>query len=216
MRVTRLKMQVDALGGPDDSAWRNVPGDSAVLVPTPAGLQPTGYAVARAENMTYGATRRIAVKAAHDGTQIAFRLEWLDPAPNERRLDNGDFADAVAMLFPLNENAPLMMGAPEAPVELWYWRADRPAHARSDTATGIGTSKIIDANAIAASAVRRDGRWTVVLRRALRTKRPASESVQITPGAVVRVAFAVWDGGNRERAGIKAFSPGWLQLTIEG
>ncbi|MBK8309158.1 MAG: hypothetical protein IPL00_19195 [Gammaproteobacteria bacterium] len=50
--------------------------------------------------------------------------------------ENTDFPDAVAMLFPLAENAPLFMGTPEAPVNLWYWRADHPSRARSDIATG--------------------------------------------------------------------------------
>ena len=35
-------------------------------------------------------------------------------------------------------------------------------------------------------------------------------------GAAALVSFlAVWEGGNLERAGIKAFSPAWLELEIE-
>ena len=34
----------------------------------------------------------------------------------------------------------------------------------------------------------------------------AAESVQIVPGQTLRTTFAVWEGGNLERAGIKAFA----------
>ena len=40
--------------------------------------------------------------------------------------------------------------------------------------------------------------------------------VEFAPGARTKVAFAVWNGSNGERAGIKAFSQTWLSLKIEG
>jgi DMSO reductase family type II enzyme heme b subunit len=39
--------------------------------------------------------------------------------------------------------------------------------------------------------------------------------VSLTPGTASKVAFAVWQGGNQERAGIKAFSPDWQELQID-
>ena len=35
-------------------------------------------------------------------------------------------------------------------------------------------------------------------------------------GGSTKVAFAVWEGGSGERAGIKAFSKQWRELTLEG
>jgi hypothetical protein len=40
-------------------------------------------------------------------------------------------------------------------------------------------------------------------------------AMQFTAGQAFRTTFAVWDGGNLERAGIKAFSPSWLELTLD-
>ncbi len=42
-------------------------------------------------------------------------------------------------------------------------RADRPTHARGDTAAGIGTSRIVDETSISARGGYRDGRWSVVI-----------------------------------------------------
>jgi hypothetical protein len=39
--------------------------------------------------------------------------------------------------------------------------------------------------------------------------------VEFTGGQALRATFAVWDGGNLERAGIKAFSPSWLEMNLE-
>ncbi|MBK8309159.1 MAG: hypothetical protein IPL00_19200 [Gammaproteobacteria bacterium] len=55
----------------------------------------------------------------------------------------------------------------------------------------------------------------VVIRRALQVQADRMTGIQFTPGQVLRSAFAVWDGGNQERAGIKAFSPAWLDLKLE-
>jgi len=53
--------------------------------------------------------------------------------------------------------------------------------------------------------------WRVVYKRALQTSDP--NDVQFKSGAAVPVAFAVWDGQNVERDGMKAIST-WFSLQI--
>ena len=215
MLIKRLSIGAEELDDPAADIWRSAPGETVALMPAPAALQPTRYITTKWQNQVYGQTKNVAVKALHNAQDIAFRLEWQDPTKNEQRAENTDFPDAVALLFPLSDNAPLFMGAEGAPVNLWYWRADHPSRARSDTATGIGTSRIVDGESLSARSAHQDGRWSVVIRRALQVQADAMSAIQFTPGQVLRSAFAVWDGGNQERAGIKAFSPAWLDLKLE-
>ncbi|MEY4529052.1 MAG: hypothetical protein RL768_2771 [Nitrospirota bacterium] len=53
--------------------------------------------------------------------------------------------------------------------------------------------------------------WRVVVTRALKT--PDTNDVQLTPGSTIPVAFAVWDGTNVERNGMKAIST-WFSLRF--
>lgn len=53
--------------------------------------------------------------------------------------------------------------------------------------------------------------WRVVMKRALSTSDP--NDVQFKPGASVPVAFAVWDGANVERNGMKGIST-WFTLKL--
>ncbi len=53
------------------------------------------------------------------------------------------------------------------------------------------------------------------MRRTLSVDKEAASAIQIAPGQTLRTTFAVWEGSNLERAGIKAFSPAWLELEIE-
>lgn len=215
MLVKRMDVNGDVLGDPAAGIWNMAKGETVALMQAPVAMQPTKYIVAKWKDQPYGQTKSLMVKALRNADEIAFRLEWLDPTKNEQRIENTDFPDAAAMLFPLSEDAPLFMGMEGAPVNLWYWRADHPTRARSDVATGIGTSRVVDDTSISAHAVHGNGRWAVVLRRALRVEKEAASAIQIAPAQTLRTTFAVWEGGNLERAGIKAFSPAWLELKIE-
>jgi hypothetical protein len=41
-------------------------------------------------------------------------------------------------------------------------------------------------------------------------------TAQLEPGQETGFGVAIWEGSNRERAGIKAFSGDWKPLIIEG
>ncbi|MBP8924631.1 MAG: hypothetical protein KBG75_02120 [Pseudomonadales bacterium] len=215
MQIKRLSIAAGELDDPGADVWRSVTGETVALMQAPPAMQPARYITTKWQNQPYGQTAKVAVKALHNAQDIAFRLEWQDPTKNEQRAENTDFPDAVALLFPLAENASLFMGTPEAPVSLWHWRADHPTRARCDIATGIGTSRVMEGESLSARSTHQDGRWSVVIRRALQVQADPMTAIQFTPGQVLRSAFAVWEGGNQERAGIKAFSPAWLDLKLE-
>jgi hypothetical protein len=99
---------------PDAAYWRSVPKGAIALTAQPM-INP------RPERTT---TEQLVVQAVHDGTTIAFRLEWSDPDRSEAG-KLGAFSDALAIEFPVKPggNTPVMMGAPELPVHIYHWRA---------------------------------------------------------------------------------------------
>jgi hypothetical protein len=99
---------------PDAAYWKTVPRGAIALTAQPM-IAP------RPETTT---TQAVVVQAIHDGTTIAFRLQWKDREPSHAgRL--GEFSDALALQFPTQAGAatPVMMGAPDLPVHIFHWRA---------------------------------------------------------------------------------------------
>jgi DMSO reductase family type II enzyme heme b subunit len=161
-----------------------------------------------------GTVEEARLAAIHDGTHLAFRLEWASPSESRTPGDNDEFPDAAAILLPVSEEASVMtMGAPGAPVNAWYWRGDSDG-GRNVIAEGIGSSRTVDQTAVRTSSLWKDGRWQIVLSRAMRID--ALEPVATPqPGQTTGFAIAIWDGSNGERAGIKAFSGDWRELRID-
>jgi DMSO reductase family type II enzyme heme b subunit len=90
----------------------------------------------------------------------------------------------------------------------------RRSPVESLNATGVGT---ITSQPPEAQVVKGEGRWTggkwrVVMVRSLKTGSP--RDAQLEPGQTTAVAFAVWDGAQRDRDGQKAVSV-WQKLSIE-
>jgi mono/diheme cytochrome c family protein len=81
-------------------------------------------------------------------------------------------------------------------------------------ARGFGTFKSRPAGAqtVRGQGVWRDGSWSVVFIRDLKAK--DAEDVKLAPGRPVPIAFAVWDGQNRDRNGRKVVS-NWHRLVLE-
>ncbi len=80
-------------------------------------------------------------------------------------------------------------------------------------AEGFGTVTFQPAQAqnVGGSGVWDSGRWSVVVRRTLRSRDRGDAS--LSPGVVIPIAFAVWDGDARDRDGAKAVST-WYELSI--
>jgi mono/diheme cytochrome c family protein len=90
----------------------------------------------------------------------------------------------------------------------------RRSPVESLNATGLGTltSQPVAEQVVGGDGRWTDGRWRVVIVRALRTDSP--RDAQLAPGESSAVAFAVWDGARRDRDGQKAVSV-WQRLVIE-
>ena len=212
MRVKRVEVDSKALLDPTAPQWQDVGSEAAAMGATPADNQNSRYAQRWAQERPYGKLGSLSVRSAHDGKDIAFLLEWADPTQNVDFLD-GKSPDGAGILFPLKGDAPLAsMGSESQPVNAWFWRADLGEAAENLTATGLGTLERAGNGPIFGGSKWEGGTWRVVLARPLAA---GEHSVQLEAGKSVKVAFAVWDGGLGERAGLKSFSQGWLDLELE-
>jgi DMSO reductase family type II enzyme heme b subunit len=214
VRIRRVTATADKLLDVDGPAWAGLESRMIELIPAPVSL-----AVAVSPYMVlsqdHGKVKRLRARIAHDGETLSVRLSWADPHKDDRIADLDRFVDGAAVLFPLLGDAnPLTMGDENLPVNAWLWRADR-AEPFDVIARGFSTSRRrpSDSSGLVASGVHRDGEWVVVFQRPLQ---PADgEFVGFAPGGPAKIAFAVWEGSNAERAGQKAVSGAFLDLTLD-
>jgi DMSO reductase family type II enzyme heme b subunit len=215
MRAKRVDVDTKVLLDPTASQWQDVPGEAVAMGPTPAEKQNSRYAQLWAQERPYGKLGRLSVRSAHNGQDIAFLLEWADPTQNVDFLD-GKSPDGTSILFPLKGDAPLVtMGSEGQPVNAWFWRADLGDAAQNLTAGGLGTVETATDGQIGARSKWEGGTWRVALARPLAVGGQTEHAVQLEAGKSVKVAFAAWDGGLGERAGLKSFSKEWLKLELE-
>lgn len=187
--------------------------------------------------------RTIAVRSVHNGSDIAFLLEWQDNTQNDK-LTPGVFRDGVAIALPLG-NAPAFfcMGQLDHYLNIWHWKADwqsdidrrkakeqergrqggvrrfeviprRPSSVEDLIGGGFSTlTSKMSQGRVQGDGEWEKGFWRVVMRRPLKQVDPENEA-RLEPGWIQSIAFAVWNGENQERNGQKAIAP-WLQLSIE-
>lgn len=166
-----------------------------------------------AKERPFGLTSQLRVAAAHNGEALFFRLSWQDETRDDNIADTDRFTDGAGVLFPVRSDAPLLtMGTPERAVNAWYWRPDLE-EPLSVTATGLGTTVRQSTTSLVAAASYGNGGWQVVISRPFSAR--GDEEVALMPGQTTRAGFAIWQGSNLERAGIKAATLEWQPLEIE-
>ena len=203
-RVGKVAME------PDAPQWADSEEASLDMVQTPLEMQPTPYIQKSWTDKPYGRITPLTVRAQHDGTTLAVRIAWTAVGG-----ENPDFPDAVAFALPVKGEPMLVsMGEPDAPIHilLWQGRKSGKDSLRSVLASGIGSSRPGPAIRSAVMATRDDNRFAVVIARALGG---GGETAPVKAGKTAKIGFAVWDGANEERAGIKAFSIDWADLTLD-
>lgn len=147
-----------------------------------------------------GSNTSMTVKAIHNGTNIAFRLTWTDNTQNNVIDGVEDFTDAAGIMH--NANMICNMGSQSNPVNIWYWRAvDNTVQNLLSGGLGTVTHTVGDDNIVALNTWT-GTQWQVVLSRSLTAIDP-NDQVSFKPGSTYNVAFARWNGANKERNGRK-------------
>lgn len=202
-RVANIKDYLSPTG----PAWGKLAEEEIPLVPTPLGMQPTEYIRKSWEGKSYGNAKSLHVASVHDGSTWAIRASWNGVSPAGK-----DFPDALALAFPVSGKPVLaLMGAADAPIHYLRWAANKEG-VMSLIATGIGLSRPGTVIKSSAHSQATGDRWSVVITRALGT---GKDVAPLTSGKKTQIGFAVWNGGNDERAGIKAFSIDWAELALD-
>ncbi len=210
LEATEIQAGLDALLAPDAAEWESAPEIVVPLEPTPLERQPSAYVQTAWRDRPHGGVGEVRVRAAQGASALAVRLDWAAARPQRLISDVSVYPDACAVIFPADgdEAEFSTMGSPERPVRAWHWRAGTDAPFVV-TATGIGTVERVAEHAVRGRARWSDGRWQVVLARPL-----AADGVPLQERSSLPVAFVVWSGAARERAGLKSFSPQPCELRI--
>lgn len=179
------------------------------------------------------------IQSLRDNGKIAFRLQWQDETPETAKSGAAFYLDAVALQFavqPLSnfESIYYGMGERKKAVNIWHWKADsfQTVEGRKETwdnlaldpfrensieeinASGFGTLTVqsIEDQQVTGQGEWRNGKWTVVFVRDLKTASPFD--VQFPESGQVLVAFALWDGLKKEKNAHKKVSF-WQKLLIQ-
>ena len=194
--------QVDA-ASPEAPVWQQAPAAEVALQPAFAG---------HGSIVGTPVTTRLTAQAIRSGDRLFVKLAWSDATANASIKDTTQFADGAAIEFPVNgkETTIPFMGDAKNIVNIWQWRAD--GRTQNLFAKGFGTATFVPFEGLHTAATRTHDGWAVVLARPLRVK--PDEGANLQGRHSMPVAFAVWDGSNQERDGLKAVTLQWWQLRF--
>ncbi len=208
--ASRLAEAGPQLLAPAGAPWKSVSETIVSLAPTPLDAQPSAYVRASWADRAHGTLASAGLSAVVAGDALYLRLRWAAAEPRLAITDNDTYADACAMLFPLDGKAAELstMGDERRPVQAWHWRAGT-ALPFVITATGLGTVTRLPDHPVSVGAAWESGSWSVIFRRSLQ-----EAGVPLSAGGSIPLGIAVWSGANNERAGLKAHTPAWLTLNL--
>ena len=190
-------------GGP--AAWNKIAVKRVALNRTPPLYdtdEPATLEIPSVDVRTARAGGKLLVQLSwHDPTRDAIALAEVPNTPPETRFRkvqteaDDRFFDAAAVMFPSKADsgaiAPsLQMGDAEHPVEIYYWNATRGAMLMQ--AQGRGTTRRAGQN-FPANGTYQNGQWNAIF-----------ELPDLPAGTAM--AFAVWNGSQKDRDGRKYFS----------
>lgn len=226
--VITSKYVKEAKISPTDKAWNQV---KAVTIP----LMRQDFVAPRGG----GSVKDLQVASIYTDGEILIKLTWEDKTKNSQFSPTEKYSDACAVEFPVNDKQmpSFALGEKGNPVNAWLWRAiveekekiDYPP-AYSDfyrsgsidtvikneqptaenlVAEGFGTVTSLEVQDVQAQGIWKNGQWVVVMKRRL----DSASGAAFKKDMIIPIAFAIWDGANAERDGIKSISP-WHLLKI--
>ncbi len=210
IEARKVQAQLDALLAPDAEVWESAEQSVVPVEPTPLDQLPSAYVQASWRDRPRSGITELGVRAVASSNAFAVRLDWTALRPSRSISDLNVYPDACAVLFPVDgrEAEFSTMGSPQHPVRAWHWRAGTEVPFVA-TATGLGSVERVAEHEVQGRARWSEGRWQVVL-----AGPRGAEGARLEAGSALPVAFAVWSGAARERAGLKSFSPQPCELRL--
>ncbi len=213
--VKKVLASRDQLLNCDAQIWKSMPDQIIETSATPLANQPSPYIKATYDENKIGAVKKINVKAVHNASEIFIYAQWESPIQNLKIEDINTFPDGCGVLLPFKgvDETPIKeMGSKDFPTNSWYWRADFEEKPKNQVAHGLSTSLYTKDSSLISVSNWQNGVWRVVMCRPLTVK---EEAVNLQPGGKTAIGFAVWEGSQGERGGVKAFSKEWREFYLE-
>ncbi len=199
---------------PDDIIWERLPEYRVHVGPAPAVHESVDLRIDYDDE-----GQDLFLTMARTSDRFYVRMRWRDDAPDLVTKSNR-FRDAAAVQFSLgdDETSYLMGDGPSAPVNIWYWRSDR-GEVQNLAAGGPGSTTMLDDQPVSGAAQFFDkgsdaaNEWAVVMSRPISTSGDYEVSFG---GGKVPMAFAIWQGSDGQRDGLKSVSDGWILVNLDG
>lgn len=197
---------------PDDEVWETVDDEAVTLTPVPLNAIDTSTYIRDAlSEDDIGAVEEVRASCIHDGTTVAIRLSWEDASRDTVIEDTDEYVDKAAVAFPIEPGASIMtMGSERAPINAWYWRADR-TQPYDVIGRGFARTERRDPgqSGLQSTAQYSEDTWSVVFTRTMGADGDEFADLADLPTGI---SFAVWEGSNRERGPLKAYSGEFKRL----
>lgn len=175
------------------------------MMQAPAQLSPGNYVRSAYASQVTPVVNKLNIDAQRSGDSWEIRLQWRCENPVTSLQGSTDrFVDAAAILVPTHEQSQwLTMGSAEAPVEGVLWRPDRSDLIRI-SAQGLGSvQRHAPAPTWRIKASHDNGIYT------LHWLLPKWDPLN----RFSRCGFALWNGAQQQRGGVKSVSTEWVTLS---
>lgn len=198
---------------PDDIIWERLPEYRVMLAPAPA-VHPSVELRVNYDDPGYP----VYLHLARTSERFYVRMRWRDDS-RDAVTAKDRFRDAAAVQFSLGDDTTsyLMGTGPTEPVNIWYWPGDG-GPVQNLAAGGFGSTTILPGQPVTGEGVYEENagdpnEWVVVMSRPI----PVGGDYEVSfRRAEVPVAFAVWQGADGQRDGLKHVSDGWVLLDLSG
>ena len=217
-----LAIQVDKLpASADDKIWASAPTArfhliSQVIEPPRLFFASVEYVNAQAVYSPLGVTLKISWddRAQSKGTNLKEKYKDRDG----KVYRDTDHPDQFALQFPAKADKDgqrpyFMLGDAKRGVNTWWWRSDHN-QIKEINVKGYGNfqEQKPESTQINGAVTYKDGRYTMLVSRALRTS--DKNDVQLEAGGWTPVAFNAWDG-NKGEIGQRRGMSTWMWLYLE-
>lgn len=197
---------------PDDAIWERLPEYRTHLLPAPP-VHPS--VELRLDENDSG--REVYFSLARTAERFYVRLRWRDETRDVATLHDR-FRDGAAVQFAVGDEATsyIMGTGPEEPVNIWYWRSDANS-VESLAAGGPGSTTRLEEQPVSGDSRYQLGeetaanQWVVVMSRPIAA---AGEHQVSFERAQVPIAFALWEGSDGQRDGLKSVSEDWILVDL--
>ena len=200
-----------SVNDPDDIIWERLPEYRVAMNSAPSVHESVELRVNYDAEESY-----LNMTLAKTSERFYVRLRWVDETRDTASAFDR-FRDGVAVQFSLSDDdtSYIMGDGPDSAVNIWYWRSGGDK-VQNLAAGGPGSTTMLEEQPVSGASMYFDNdgdpnEWTVVMSRPIDSAGAHNTSLSRD---VVPMAFAVWQGAEKQRDGLKSVSDGWILLDM--